>query len=501
MGKIIRDPAGFSKKTYDLIIIGGGIYGVMLAFEASRRGLKSLLVEKADFGGATTFNSLRIIHGGFRYLKNLDLHGFRESVAERSWFLKNLPDLVKPLPCLMPLFGNGIGRSSVVRVATQINDVLSRNRNKNIQPEKHIPSSKIISAKETIKICPLIDTKELEGGAIWYDAGMPDSQRIVIELLRWACGNAADALNYIEAKELLRDGSDVKGISATDLESGETHEFKSNVVINAAGPWSRLLATKFDRDEPTLFKSSIAWNILFNKGAISSHALAIRSKASGERTYFLLPWKGKLLVGTGHAPWFGNAENPKPSDQMLHKFLHDINLALPSLDLNTKDILYVFSGLLPVKKLGTVDLLKREVILNHGDQGGPKGFFSISGVKFTTSRLVAEKTIKQIFTESKVLDNQSDIIFSLSKGNANQRGILNLREYSLSKIIEWETPLMSIIEDESVRQLADLVFQRTNIWENPNFVELVSQHFRYLFQSQNLKHRKDFKLIENKAVN
>ena len=81
MGKIIRNPAAFAKKTYDLIIIGGGIYGVMLAFEASKRGLKSLLLEKADFGAATTFNCFRIIHGGFRYLQNLDLHRFRESVA------------------------------------------------------------------------------------------------------------------------------------------------------------------------------------------------------------------------------------------------------------------------------------------------------------------------------------------------------------------------------------------------------------------------------------
>jgi glycerol-3-phosphate dehydrogenase len=476
MAKIIRDPAAFAKKTYDLIIIGGGIYGVMLAFEASGRGLKSLLVEKADFGGATTFNSLRIIHGGFRYLKNLDLHRFRESVAERRWFLKNFPDLVKPLPCLMPLFRNGIRRSSVVRVATQINDVLSRNRNKDVQPEKHIPASKIVNAKQTRKICPLIDTNGLEGGVIWYDACMPDSQRIVIELLRWACEKETDALNYIEAKALLRDGSAVKGISATDLEGGETHEFKSNVVINAAGPWSRLLATKFYRDEPTLFKSSIAWNVLFSKPAISSHALAIRPKLSGERTYFLLPWKGKLLVGTGHTPWFGNAESPKPSDQMLQKFLHDINLALPPLDLNTKDILYVFSGLIPAKKLGTVDLLKREVIVNHADQGGPRGFYSISGVKFTTSHLVAKKTIKQIFFKNEKTKVSSDDFFRKSENEKFPRGIFDLENFRLYHKEDWKKELMSLKEDESVRNFDDLIFRRTNLWENPEITDIIFRH-------------------------
>jgi glycerol-3-phosphate dehydrogenase len=495
MAKIIRDPAAFAKKTYDLIIIGGGIYGVMLAFEASRRGLKSLLLEKADFGGATTFNSLRIILGGFRYLKNLNLHRFRDSVAERSWFLKNFPDLVKPLPCLMPLFRNGIGRPSVVRAATQINDVLSRNRNKDIQPEKHIPACKIVNAEQTRKICQIIDTKELEGGVIWYDACMPDSQRIVIELLRWACGIDAVALNYMEAKELLRDGSDVKGISATDLESGETHEYKSNVVINAAGPWSRVLATKFDRDEPTLFKSSIAWNVLFNKPSISSHALAMRLNLSGERIYFLLPWKGKLLVGTGHSPWFGNAENPKPSDQMLQKFLHDINLALPPLDLNTKDISYVFSGLLPVKKLGTVDLLKREVIVNHADQGGPKGFYSISGVKFTTSHLVAKRTIKQIFFENKKTKVSSDDLFRKSEKESSPRGIFNLEDFWMSNIEDWKRELMSLKKNESVRNFGDLIFRRTNLWENPEIADIIFQQIGNHFRKNDLQRNGDFKKI------
>ena len=81
MNKIIRDLNSSKKKSYDLIIVGGGIYGVMLAFEASRRGLKSLLLERSDFGGATTFNSLRILHGGFRYLQTMDIHRFRESVG------------------------------------------------------------------------------------------------------------------------------------------------------------------------------------------------------------------------------------------------------------------------------------------------------------------------------------------------------------------------------------------------------------------------------------
>jgi glycerol-3-phosphate dehydrogenase len=482
MAKIIRDPAACAKKTYDLIIIGGGIYGVMLAFEASKRDLKSLLLEKADFGGATTFNCLRIIHGGFRYLQNLDLHRFRESAAERRWFLKTFPGLVEPLPCLMPLYGSGLRRPSVLGVATWINDTLSRNRNINVESERHIPNCKILDAEETKRITPLIDSRSLQGGVIWYDAIMSESQRIVIETLCMACEMGTTALNYVEANELIRDNSATRGVLAKDLECGETHEYNSEVVINAAGPWSRVLAAKFDRDEPSLFKSSIAWNVLFDRPSISTHALAVTPRKPMARTYFLLPWQGKLLAGTGHAPWFETAEDPKPSRRMLQKFVDDINLAIPEIDLNTKDILRVFSGLLPVKKLGTVDLLKSEIILNHSDQGGPKGLYSVSGVKFTTSHLVAEKTINKIFTEYDIKRAATDDSFGRTRNERYQRGIFNLKNFSFSRIEELKTHLISLIEEESVRNFEDLIFRRTNLWEYPAITNIILPHIRYYFQ-------------------
>jgi glycerol-3-phosphate dehydrogenase len=413
MSKIIRDPEGFAEETYDLIIIGGGIYGVMLSFEASKRGLKSLLLEKADFGGATTYNCLRILHGGFRYLQSLDLHRIRESVAERSWFLKTFPDLVVPLPCLMPLYGKGLHRPSILRLALRVNDFLSRHRNNGVSAKCLLPDGRIISADETNDICHLIDLKDLKGGAVWYDAHMQDSERIVIELLEWSCENGASALNNVEAEELLLDGKKVSGVCARDLESDTIHEFKSGVVINAAGPWCRELAAQFDRDIPELFISSIAWNVLFNRPAISSHVVAVAPQKPNAQTYFLVPWKDKLLAGTGHAPWNAGSENPIPNDTMLNSFIEVLNLAVPSLNVSSNDIEHVFSGLLPVKKSGSVDLTKREKILHHADHNGPQGLYSISGIKFTTSRLVAEKTIKRIYPEQNILDKHSNKILKL----------------------------------------------------------------------------------------
>ena len=100
--RIARRPAASAARAYDLVVVGGGIHGVALAFEASRRGYRAVLLERADFGGGTSWSSLRIVHGGLRYLQSLDLRRFRESAAEQRWFLRHFPDLVRPLPCLMP---------------------------------------------------------------------------------------------------------------------------------------------------------------------------------------------------------------------------------------------------------------------------------------------------------------------------------------------------------------------------------------------------------------
>ena len=498
MGGILRRPESTAHKTYDLIIIGGGIYGIMLSFEASKRGLSSLLLERADFGGATTFNCLRTLHGGFRYLQTMDLHRFRESVAERRWFMRTFPGLVEPLPCLMPLYGNGLRRPFILRIATWINDALSYKRNEGVLLEKKLPASQVINAEQTRKISPSIDLQGLQGGLIWYDAYMPDSQFIVMEILRWSCENGATALNYVEAYQLLKMKAGVTGVIATNLQNGETHEYKASVVVNAAGPWCRDVAARFDRDEPNLFKGLIAWNVLLNKESLSSHALAVAPKKPRAQTYFLLPWKGKLLAGTGQATWFESAENPMPKAEMLQKFLDDLNHALPSLKLNHKDILHVFAGLLPANKFGSPDLAVREIILNHADHGGPRGLYSISGVKFTTARLVAEKILKQIFPERQVQEDTINEHCSPLQDKAERCGIFDFDWFPSPEDEQWKEALRLLVEEESIQHLDDLIFHHTTLWENPERTLEITPYICELFQWDDLRCNKELERLSKK---
>jgi glycerol-3-phosphate dehydrogenase len=463
VSKIIRDPAQAAQTSYDLIIIGGGIYGAMLALEATQRGLRSLLLERDDFGGATSLNSLRIIHGGFRYLQTLDLRRYTESVRERQWFLQTFPDLIKPLPCLMPLYGKGLRRPLILSAALRINDLLSWQRNQQVPSTNHLPDGKIISAAEVEQRFPLVNPAGLQGGAIWYDACMPDSQRVLITVLRCSCALGGTALNYVEAKELMKAGDRVTGVIATDNQTGESYPYHAPVVINAAGPWCRELAARFDRDFPELFRPSLAWNILFDRPALSDHALAISSPTAEATTYFFHPWKSKLLIGTVHQPWQRPiSAHPTPEVSDLMPLLQDLNQAIPGLNLVPPQILRIFSGFLPVLQEGTAQLSTRAQIKHH-QTSQMRGLYSISGVKFTTARWVAEQTITTAFPEHRYQQKQP--IHEIQRTCQNE--ILQ----SLSRMEEIDEcyldSLRNLVVSESVQSLDDLILRRTCVGDNP----------------------------------
>ncbi len=140
-----RNPAELEKETFDLLIIGGGIYGAALAREAVLRGIKTALVEQGDFGSGTSMNSLKIIHGGLRYLQHADFVRMRESIAERRRLLQLAPHLVQPLPCVMPTYGHAVKGPEVMRIALMINDLLSADRNLGAADDRRLPCGRIFS--------------------------------------------------------------------------------------------------------------------------------------------------------------------------------------------------------------------------------------------------------------------------------------------------------------------------------------------------------------------
>lgn len=489
---IKRDSAEASKNQYDLIIIGGGIYGACLLLTASQLGKKALLMEKDDFGAATSFNNLRTVHGGLRYLQSLDLKRIFESVSERRWFFRNFPDLVKPLPCLMPLYGKGVYKPSIFRFALLLNDLLSSNRNAGVVNDKKLPNGKIVSKAEVKEMFPQVDDNNLKGGAVWYDGAMPDSQKVLIEIVKWGCSLNGSTLNYTEATDLLIKEGKVTGVRAIDKTDNKIYEFNSSRVVNSAGPWCRLLAAKFDKDYPELFKDSFAWNILFNRPALSSHALAVTPKKPGARTYFIHQWKELLFAGTVHSPWKDSSRMPIPDEDSVNNFIDELNSSIKNLDLKQSDVLQLFPGLLPAKEEGSEKLALKEVIIDHGENGGPLGLFSISGVKYTTARLVAEKTIKRLFDAD------------LSNLTRDGRKPLSEKELGIFKNNwvptennGWEDTIKRIIQNESVVHLDDLMIRRTSLGDNPPNALKHSQKICTLFNWNDIEVSNEIKRLKS----
>ena len=399
---IVREPESAAARSWDLLVVGGGIYGAALTLEAARRGLSTLLVERDDFGGATSGNSLRIVHGGLRYLQSLDLPRFFESVAERRWFLRHFPDLVEPLPCLMPLYspprGGALRRPAAFRLALAASDLLSRRRNEGVRRDREIPPGRLLGVREVERLFPGVDRNGLRGGALWYDAVIPDVRRLLVEMLRWAWGCGARALHHVEAADLRVAEGRVAGLRAVDRETGKILELRAPAVVNCAGPWSRGLAGRFDRDLPALFRPVLAFNLLLDGEPPSQAALAVASSAPGAQTWFLLPWNGKVLAGTRYVPAAQDADlGAGPDERQVEGFLAELSSAWPGLRARRDQVERVLWGWLPAVAEGSAVPAPRPVVHDHGAAGGPAGLISVSGVKLTTARAVVERALAKVF--------------------------------------------------------------------------------------------------------
>jgi glycerol-3-phosphate dehydrogenase len=393
VGVISRDPAAAAATTYDLIVIGGGVYGVAIAHQASRLGQRALLLEQDDFGGATTGNSLRILHGGIRALQTLDLQCFREMFLSQSWFLRHFPEHVEQLECLMPLYGRGVRHPVTFRAALALDQLLRRVWASGGRG-RDLPRGRVVDAEETSRRFPLVPSPGLKGGGIWYDAMMRQPQRVVIDWLRWACAGGATALNRVAARRLLLERERVAGVLAQDTVAGTTLQFRASTVINCAGPWAEALGQALDPTTPPCFRPTLAFNLLLDRPPLARNALAVATPSGSRRTYFVVPWDDQTLVGTYHTGWAAPPHRPTPASEEVDQMLRELNTAVPGWDLKEADVLRVLTGLLPGTSGSADDGLETHATIHDHARTGPRGLFTVAGVRFTTAPLVAARVLR-----------------------------------------------------------------------------------------------------------
>jgi glycerol-3-phosphate dehydrogenase len=401
-----RKPEALTNTPFDILVIGGGILGAAIVYEAAARGFKAAVIEQGDFGQATSANSLKTIHGGLRYLQQADLKRIRQSIRARRKIMAFAPHLVLPQPFLIPVYGHGIKGREAMTVALVINDWLSWDRNRNLPEENVLPKGKVLSRKACLTLLPGIEKKGLTGGALWYDGQVQHSERLILEFILAATERGAVAANYIHTHGFILEKGTVKGIVAEEVFSKTEFLIQAKVVVNASGPWiNRVLQSM-----PQAPQLSLNWvkgiNLVISRPLFPDYGVGLQenkkaTSGKGARFFFFVPWQGRTMIGTAYNRYLGDPELARLEETEVVEFLNEINTLYPPAHLTLNDVAFAHFGLQPVSEGQNENETHPEPdrhseIFDHGSLVGVKGLISIKSTKYTTAPVVAEKVLDHI---------------------------------------------------------------------------------------------------------
>jgi len=397
-------------REFDLVIVGGGICGAAAAWDATQRGLSVALLDRADFGGETSANSLKVVHGGIRYLQHLDVARVRESSRERTALLRIAPHLVHPLPVLVPTFGHGLRGAEALGTAFALLNGLTADRNRGVaDPDRRIPRARLVSGSRVRAWHPELDAPGMTGAGLFWDGQLYNPARLVWEFVRTAGRAGAVAANYCEVGGFLRRGSRVVGVAVCDRLSGERFDVRSRMVLNAAGPFAGQLEVRSGARAPGRIPLSRDMAVVIRRRLVRERALAVQTKyhdpdaflSRGPRHLFVVPWRDVTLVGVNSIVYDGDPNCLAVTASEVEGFLDEINDAEPRFGLTPDDVALVHAGLLPIGAdalVGAnVSFGKRAHVVDNARADGVDGLVTAVCNRYTTARGVAERAVDLAF--------------------------------------------------------------------------------------------------------
>jgi len=414
-----REPDRLASETFDLLVIGGGITGSCIAWDAALRGLAVALVEKDDFGGYTSSASSKLLHGGIRYLPKGQLWKVRESAREQAIFQHLAPHLTRWLPFLIPTDNTSPAKGRLaLSVAMSIYGLCRTGLDRLIPDEgKKPPAGGFLDRDTVLARFPMLSALEgLTGARILLESHMYSSERMTLAFVKGAASRGAAVANYLRVERLLAAGNRVHGVAAVDRISGRELEIRARLVVNSAGPFVQQL----NRTVPGLrlhhrltgFSRGVH---LVTRQLEPEYAMALTTRKKteglitrGGRHFFIIPWRGRSLIGTTNVPLTGELDRIRVTAEDIDDFLQDINEALPSVRLERDDVCYAFTGIYPIIareiKPDTYQGTGEYQIVDHARKDGISGMVTALGAKFTTARRVAERCVDLVFARLRQTD-------------------------------------------------------------------------------------------------
>lgn len=369
------------QEEFDLAVIGGGITGAGIARDAAMRGMRVALIEKGDFASGTSSKSSKMIHGGLRYLKQLNVRLVKESLSERERLLYLAPHLVHPVPHLIPMYSGWMERFEV-HVGLIGYDFFAR--------DSSLGSHRSLSPEEVLLEEPLLRKEQLAGGFIYYDC-LVDDARLTLATVKSAHEHGAVVANYTRATGLGKATELMHQVRFCETFTGHEGVLRSRVVVAAGGPWTDELLRLYDHPEPTM-RPTKGVHLVFPRSRLNINQVVV-VPTEDKRMIFVVPWDEFSYVGTTDTDYTGSLDAIMVEAVDVRYLLDALNECFPSLNLGSADIVSSWAGARP--------------LLN--DEGGPSevnrdynislygnGLAVIAGGKLTTYRTMAKSLIDQV---------------------------------------------------------------------------------------------------------
>ncbi len=371
--------------SFDVVVVGGGATGLGVAVDAASRGYRVCLLEAYDFAKGTSSRSTKLVHGGVRYLEQLDISLVMEALHERGLMHQNAPHLVHDLAFLVPRYTWWEG--PFYGAGLKLYDMLAGKRN--------LAPSRMLSRDETVAAIPNVARDGLLGSIEYHD-GQFDDARMALTLARTAADHGAVVVNGARVTGLRKDArGTICGVNAIDSESGRLLELQATVVVNACGIFSDELRVADDGRAPRMIEPAQGVHLVFDRSLQPSDRAIMVPHTDDGRVLFVIPWHERIVVGTTDTPMKAAAIEPRALPEEIEFILRNAGRYLES-EPTRADVRAIYAGMRPLVHEGGIDSPTKSISRSHKVVVSASGLVSIMGGKWTTYRRMAQDTMDRV---------------------------------------------------------------------------------------------------------